>query len=291
MFFRILFLFRFNSIIFSMSVVFLILTRSCFCSSDVWCNWSSDFSLLQLGSLRSKLSFADSVMAFLMWINVIDLFSSRADTFSVRVCWYNSVVNGSLSFPVLNLEIQSCLNFFLIQFTPLNLKACYNNSVTAIGFCAWVRSCICHALYLIFTHDNTINLFVYAMYFVGVWVDNIVWPCCYVALFVLEGSVAQILVVVFAPLNNFLSIIIPMTAGPFSYTGFKLICSSNFSIKVSGCKNHWCWQGCQVIVKIAEFRWVLSGSFCCWSMHIDYCDCVLCQIFVWWIPIFRFVGF
>ena len=112
MFFRILFFFRLNSIVFSMSVVFLILTRSCFCSSDIWCNWSSDFSLLQLGSLKPNLSFADSVMAFLMWGNVTELFSSRADSFSVRVCWYNYFVNGSLSFLVLNLEVQSCLGFF-----------------------------------------------------------------------------------------------------------------------------------------------------------------------------------
>ena len=73
MFSRILFLFCFNFIILSMTVVLLILTRSCFCfSSDIWCNWSSDVSLLQLGSLKPKLSFAHSVVAFLMWGNVID---------------------------------------------------------------------------------------------------------------------------------------------------------------------------------------------------------------------------
>ena len=108
----------------------------------------------------------------------------------------------------------------------------YNNSVIAISFCAWVRSCIFHAFYLIFTHDNVINLAVYATYFVGVGVNNWVWSCCYVALFVLEGSVAQKFVV-FVSLNKFLSIIIPVTAGLFSCTGFKIICFSNFSIKVS----------------------------------------------------------
>ena len=73
MFSRILFLFCFNFIILSMTVVLLILTRSCFCfSSDIWCNWSSDVSLLQLGSLKPKLSFAHSGVAFLMWGNVID---------------------------------------------------------------------------------------------------------------------------------------------------------------------------------------------------------------------------
>ena len=90
MFFRILLFFRFSSIIFLMSVVFLILTRIYFCSIDIWCNWWSDFSLLQLGSLKPKLSLADSVIT--PW--------SRADSFSVRVCWYNSFVNGSLSFSV-----------------------------------------------------------------------------------------------------------------------------------------------------------------------------------------------
>ena len=97
LFFRILLLFRFSSIIFSMSVVFPILTRSYFCSSDICCNWSSDFSLFQLRSLKPKLSFTDSVIAFLMLGNVIDWFSSRADSFGffVRVCWYNSFVKGS----------------------------------------------------------------------------------------------------------------------------------------------------------------------------------------------------
>ena len=122
---------------------------------------------------------------------------------------------------MLNLEVESCLGFLLIQFTPLNLKACYNNSVIAIGFCARVRLCICHTLYLMFTHDNVINLVVYATYFVGVWVDHWVWPCCYVALFVLEGSAAQKFVFVFAPLNKFLSIIIPMIAGPFFLYRFQ----------------------------------------------------------------------
>ena len=230
-----------------------------------------------------------------------------------------------------------------MQFTPLNLKACFNNSVITTGFCAWVPlrekcpntelflvliflysvriqseyrkirtrnnsvfghfsrsvpSCICHALYLIFTHDNVINLVIYATYFVGVWVDDWVWPCCYMAFFLLEGSVAQKFVVVFIPLNKFLSVIIPMTAGPFSYTGFKLICFSKMSIKVFWYWNHWCWQilevivnGCHVIVEIAEFHWVLSCSFCCWSIHIDYCDYVVYQIFVWWDLIFWFVGF
>ena len=93
MFFRILFLFCFNSIIFSIIVVFMILTLSCFCSSNIWCNCSSDFSLLPLGSLKPKLCFADSVIQFLMRGNVIDWFSARADSFSIRVCWYNSFVN------------------------------------------------------------------------------------------------------------------------------------------------------------------------------------------------------
>ena len=160
-----------------------------------------------------------------------------------------------------------------------------NNSVFG-HFSRSVPSCICHALYLIFTHDNVINLVIYATYFVGVWFDDWLWPCCYMALFLLEGSVAQKFVVVFIPLNKFLSVIIPMTAGPFSYTGFKLICFSKMSIKVFWYWNHWCWQilevivnGCHVIVEIAEFHWVLSCSFCCWSIHIDYCDYVVYQIF------------
>ena len=81
--------------------------------------------------------------------------------------------------------------FFVIQFTPPNLKSCYSNSEIAIAFCSRVWSCIYHALYLVFAHDNVISLAVYATYFVGVWVDDWVWPCCYVALFVLEGSIAQ----------------------------------------------------------------------------------------------------
>ena len=157
MFFRILFLFRFNSIIFSITLAFLILTRSSFSCSDIWCNWSSDFSLLQLGSLKPKLLFADSVIAFVMWGNVIHLFSSRVDGFSVRACWYNSFVNGSKFFSI-KFRSAELFRFVLIQFSPLNLKACYNDSVIAIGFYAWVWLCMCHALHLIFTDDNVISL-------------------------------------------------------------------------------------------------------------------------------------
>ena len=63
-----------------MSVVFPILTRSCFGSSDIYCNWSSNLFLMRLGSSKPKLSFADSVIAFLMLGNVSDSFSSRADS-------------------------------------------------------------------------------------------------------------------------------------------------------------------------------------------------------------------
>ena len=54
-----------------------------------------------------------------------------------------------------------------------------------------------------------------------------------VAFFVLEGSVAKKIVVLFGPLDKFLFIVIYLTAGPFSYTGFKIICFSNFSNQVS----------------------------------------------------------